>query len=321
MNNPGAKGENRRGSHRGLSDLDVFYRGLVARLRRRRVPCAIAGGLACVEFGIVEHTEDCDLLCRPAGAETLFSILVGSQFQGSRCRYRSALSAPLDRRWLDGGWTSHFTWGTGRGECPYLDVFGVPPRVTGPWERRYRGPFADRETVAEMKRTRRRKDWDQSTALGLQLLERGTETGWLQVFDAEVLAELAERLPRPSRLFGVRPVLRLAFEKNPLLSRAVQIEIEFWSRLDTERLRVFEAAGRPYAVAVLRQSKSKRYTMVEEHEDRVVLAEHLLPLDPLREHGIDRLVASAREASLLGLDPSLAQFIPEARLHFARWTA
>ena len=74
-------------------------------------------------------------------------------------------------------------------------------------------------------------------------------------------------------------------------------------------------------MAVLRQSKSKRYTMVEEHEDRVLLAERLLPLDPLRAHGIDRLVASAREASLLGLDPSLAQFIPEARLHFARWTA
>lgn len=305
----------------GSAGLDRFYRGLVTRLRRRRVPCAITGGLACVEFGVVEHTEDCDLLCRPAGAEALFSILVTSEFRGGCCRYRSALSAPLDRRWLGGGWTSHFTWGTGRGECPYLDVFGVPPRVTGPWERRYRGPFADRATVAEMKRTRRRKDWDQATALGLQMLKRGDEAGWLHLFDADVLAELAARLPRPRRLLGVRPVLGLAFEKDPLLSRAVQTEVEFWSKLDAERLRVFEAAGRPYAVAVLRRRKSGQRPLVEEHAERVMLAERLLPVDPLREHGIERLVASARGATMLGLDPCLGELLPDVRLHFAPWTA
>ena len=56
---------------------------------------------------------------------------------------------------------------------PFLDVFGVPPRITGSWQKRVRGLFADRQTVAEMKRTRRRKDWDQAAALGLQMIKAG----------------------------------------------------------------------------------------------------------------------------------------------------
>ena len=71
-------------------------------------------------------------------------------------------------------------------------MFGVPPRVTGSWQRRMRGHFADRQTVAEMKRTRRRKDWDQATALGLQLLKAGHAEGWLL---AGLDPALAEWLP------------------------------------------------------------------------------------------------------------------------------
>lgn len=297
--------------------MDGFYRELVTRLRRGRVPCAITGGLACVAFGVVEHTEDCDLICRPDGAGVLLAILAASEFRGSRCHYRSALSAPLDQRWLGGGWTSHFTWDIGTSERPFLDVFGVPPRVTGPWERRYRGPFADRGTVAEMKRTRRRKDWDQATALGLQMLKRGDEAGWLQLYDAEVLVQLASRLPCPRRLLGVRPVLRMAFNRDPLLSRAVETEVEFWSKLDAGRIRVYEVAGRPYAVAVMQQRKSVKRPLLEEHAERVKLAERLLPMDPLHEHGIEPLVAEAREATMLGLNPQLRDILPDVRLHFA----
>jgi hypothetical protein len=129
------------------SPLDQFYHGLVRRLRCKGVPCAITGGLACVEFGVVEHTEDCDVVCAPASAETLRATLADTSFRGRNCQYRGVLSAPLDKRWLAGGWTSHFFWGENAGENPFLDVFGVPPRVTGSWQRRVRGLFADRQTV------------------------------------------------------------------------------------------------------------------------------------------------------------------------------
>jgi hypothetical protein len=74
------------------SPLDQFYHGLLRRLRRKGVPCAITGGLACVEFGVVEHTEDCDLVCAPAAAETLLATLAASNRS-----FSGALSAESGR--------------------------------------------------------------------------------------------------------------------------------------------------------------------------------------------------------------------------------
>ncbi len=298
--------------------LDEFYHGLLRRLRRKGVPCAITGGLACVEFGVVEHTEDCDLVCAPAAAETLLAMLAVTKFQGRACHYRGALSAPLDKRWLAGGWTSHFFWGEKTGANPFLDVFGVPPRVTGSWQRRTRGLFADRQTVAEMKRTRRRKDWDQATMLGLQMLKAGQPEGWLHIFDAEVLRQLGETIPCPARMQAQRPALRLMVAKDPRLERAVQTEVEFWSHLDRLRLMVYEAQGREYALAVMKDRQAKDATLPEQHARRLEHAERLLPKHPLREHGMERLEAEAREATLVGLDAALAVYLPNVRLHFSR---
>jgi hypothetical protein len=300
------------------SPLDKFYHGLLRRLRRLGVPCAITGGLACVEFGVVEHTEDCDLVFAPAAAGTLLATLAATKFAGCGCHYRGALSAPLAQPWLAGGWTCHFFWGEGAGENPFLDVFGVPPRVTGSWQRRVRGIFADRQTVAEMKRTRRRKDWDQATALGLQLLKAGHAEGWLHIFDAEVLLQLAETVACTIRLQRRRPVLRLALAKDRRLDRAVQMEVEFWSHLDRLRLKVYESMGRQYALAVMKHPQLKDAPFREQHERRLELAEQLLPKHPLREHGVERLIAEAREATLAGLDPALAEWLPEVGLHFSR---
>jgi hypothetical protein len=300
-----------------LSPLDQFYHGLLRHLRRKGVPCAITGGLACVEFGVVEHTEDCDLVCAPAAAEKLLALLATAKFQGRDCHYRGALSAPLAKSWLAGGWTGHFFWGEGAGENPFLDVFGVPPRVTGSWQRRVRGLFADRQTVAEMKRTRRRKDWDQATALGLQLLKAGQPEGWLHIFDAEVLLQLAETVACPDRLQRRRPVLRLALAQDRRLDRAVQMEVEFWSHLDRLRLKVYESQGRDYALAVMKDQWLKNATLQEQHARRLEHAEQLLPKHPLRDQGVERLIAEAHAATLAGLDPALAKWLPEVGLHFS----
>jgi len=37
-----------------LPSLDAFYAAISRRLRGHSVPCAITGGLACVEFGVAE---------------------------------------------------------------------------------------------------------------------------------------------------------------------------------------------------------------------------------------------------------------------------
>ena len=95
------------------------------------------------------------------------------------------------------------------------------------------------------------------------------------------------------------------------------MEVEFWSHLDRLRLKIYETAGRPYAVALLKLPLLKRASLLEQHAIRLETAERLLPKCPVREHGLDPLLAEARSATLLGLDPTLAHYLPEIQLHFA----
>jgi hypothetical protein len=235
----------------GSQDIDEFYASLSSEVQRRGAPCAITGGLACVEFGVAEHTEDCDLICQPEHAETLLQVLQTLSFGVSRCQYRPT-SPPLDARWLAGGYTAHLRWPSDTAEKPFLDVFGAPPRVSTPWQAETVGRFAGRHTVAEMKRTNRRKDWDQATALGLAMLEANDSRGWLHIFDATVLRAVGARLSPGEKEIRQRPVLQLLMTKSPLLERAVQTEVEFWAHLDALRLQVYKASHDDYGRTLLR---------------------------------------------------------------------
>ncbi len=299
----------------GQTKLDEFYDTIAAEFRRQKIPCAITGGLACVRFGVAQHTEDCDLICAPEFAQTLLRVLESSRFGSARCEYRKT-SPPLDQRWLAGGYTAHFLWRTEAPEKPFLDVFGVPPRVSTRWEKETVGLFASRHTVAEMKRTHRRKDWDQATALGLAMLEKNDQRGWLHVFDATILRRLTVTRSPAEEQLQQRPVLQLAKSESPLLDRAVQTEVEFWTHLDALRLKVYEMAHENYGRALLRSAKQFPRDLLGQHQARVELAERLLPAHPLADYGIPRLIQEARAATAIGLDPEILRFLPDVMLHF-----
>src|SRR5665213_346423 len=304
---------------KGPHSLDKFYAAIVTRLRRSGVPCAITGGLACAQFGTVEHTEDCDLILAANHGETLLKVLQTSPYDRAGCRYRKS-SPPLDVRWLAGGFTSHFYWSSAGPEKPYLDVFCAPPRVSSPWERETTGLFASMHTVAEMKRTKRRKDWDQATALGIKMLEIGDERGWLHIFDGPALrALIRQHSPRKEEL-RQRPILQLALEGSPLLDRAIQTEVEFWTHLDALRLRVYQDCMEPYARALLKSAKVQPTDLQGQHRVRVKYAERLLPTRPLQDYGIDRLIEEAKQATAIGLDPQILRYLPSATPHFANIT-
>ncbi len=63
----------------------------------------------------------------------------------------------------------------------------------------------------------------------------------------------------------------------------------------------------------------KRMPLLAQHALRLDYAQRLLPKQPLREHGVDRLAAEARDAALIGIDPAVAKYLPEVTLHFARF--
>jgi len=132
------------------AELEEFYEDLVSEARRRGVACAITSGMACVAFGVAAATLDCDLLCSPETAEELQETCLRDRLPN----YRGHLTAPLDSRWLSGGWTSHFCWSPPNEEA-YLDIFGITPRGTSPWAAEFQGLYAGLHSVAEMKRTDR----------------------------------------------------------------------------------------------------------------------------------------------------------------------
>src|SRR5258708_3202239 len=85
-------------------ELERFYERLVSRARKRGVTCAITSGMACVAFGVAQTTKDCDLLCEPDAARKLFELLSETSLKDELPGYRGHLTAPLDERWIRGGW-------------------------------------------------------------------------------------------------------------------------------------------------------------------------------------------------------------------------
>lgn len=286
-----------------------FFLALVESLKEQDCQCAITGGLACVEFGIVEYTQDCDLLLRPADGDGLFRLLVSTRLAEQGCQFRGAMSAPLAQPWLDGGWTAHFCWG----EAGFLDVFGAPPRVAAPWWREADFPFASRQTVACMKRTRRPRDWSQATAMGLQLLARGDERGWLHLFDPEAVDSVLQAQAPSEIVLKLRPALALALEGSLFFERVLRTEVEFWAYLDRLRLNVYREEARKYAAETRRLTDC---TFEEQQRRRLLLAEELLPTNPLNQLRVTSLVAEAKERIGVGLDARLLDFLPQVGPRF-----
>jgi hypothetical protein len=260
--------------------------------------------MACVHYGVTEATKDCDVLCCPAAADSFLEMILEAEFSGAGANYRGNISPPLHERWMGGGWTSHFVWQSDADEA-YLDVFGVPPRGSSPWEEQMRGIYASPQIVGEMKRTNRMKDWPFVTALGLKMLEEGDPRGWLHIFDAEVLLNAARERTCPPEIVRLRPVLQLMLQKDRRLPQAVFAEKNFWAELDRCRIHIYERALRPYVAAVRKASARKTLNLRAQHELRCQSAERYLPDRPIAKHGIQSLISEARQQTSAFLHPDL----------------
>jgi hypothetical protein len=264
-----------------------------------------------VAFGVAQTTKDCDLLCAPDAAGEFFKLLGEASLGGQMPSYRGHLTPPLDSRWLRGGWTSHFVWDTPGLEA-YLDIFGVAPRGSSPWEAEVQGFYAGLHTVAEMKRTNREKDWPFATALGVKLLEAGDPRGWLHLFNYDVLVQTARKLRCPAAMIALRPALALLVEADERLELALKGEIEFWNRLDELRVKVYERAVRPYMLAVKRDPRSSAPPLAVQHECRLEHAGQVLAVSPLRQYGIERLIGEAQARAARFLHPGALRWLPDA---------
>jgi hypothetical protein len=298
--------------------LETFYERLVTEARSQGIACAITSGMACVAFGVAQATKDCDLLCAPDAAKKFLGLLSETALNGQFPSYRGHLTAPLDERWFRGGWTSHFVWNTA-GTAAYLDVFGVAPRGSSPWESELEGFYACRHTVAEMKRTNRERDWPFVTALGAQMIEAGDARGWLHIFDEDLLRALTRAARPPASLIHQRPILELAINNDARLRAALYAEVQFWHELDRARLGIYQRAVRPYMVAVKKSHLPPDATLPIQHQTRIRCGEKHLPINPLADYGIRRMIDDAHKALAQLVNPAAIAWLPEVGDHFKLW--
>lgn len=297
------------------ADLDRFYEGLVTEVCTRGGTCAITSGMACVQYGVAHSTKDCDVLCSVESLSILLDVIRESSFQGIRSAYRGHITPPLDRRWLVGGWTSHFEWRVD-GAKPHLDVFGVAPRGSTNWVEGISGLLASMHTVAEMKRTDRGKDWPFSSALGSKLIESGDLNGWLHIFEWETLKSLFETVPLPDDIVAKRPALQLLRDGDARLKRVVFAEMFFWQQLDWHRIRLHEGYIKKYMLAVKRDPDAHIPDLQTQHAIRVKHAESLLPHCPILDYGIDRLIDDATQSTCELIAPEILKWLPKINEHF-----
>jgi hypothetical protein len=96
------------------------------------------------------------------------------------------------------------------------------------------------------------------------------------------------------------------------LELALKGEIEFWNRLDQLRVKVYERAVRPYKLAVKRDHHSSAPSLAVQHQVRLEHAEQLLPVSPLRQYGIQRLIDEAQAQAARFLPAGALRWLPDA---------
>jgi hypothetical protein len=125
--------------------------------------------------------------------------------------------------------------------------------------------------------------------------------------------QTAQKLTCPPEVIALRPVLGLLLAGDERLEVALKGEIEFWNQLDRLRIQVHEHAVRPYMQAVKRDRRSHDSVLHTQHLVRVEHAERLLPVNPLRQYGLERLIAQARVQAARFVPPGALKWLPDVR--------
>lgn len=232
----------------------------------------LGSGQAVVWHRLAIMSKDGDWILRET-PDACSAVL--AELTGRGGRYRAG--APLDVRWLAGGWSSHFEFADDQGRRVRCDFFSRPPRLSAEdLERLFAepSPVVPIEPLIRMKQTQRAKDY-------------------------AIIGELARRLPPERELALTTDVDRVlalaAFYPSDRLAacaarggdraavvRALADEVDALQLVDRARLEAYERAAAPYLAAVAEIDRSE-LALPSGHQRLVELALKLLPptVEPL----------------------------------------
>jgi len=256
-----------------------IYFELTEEFNAKETIAILTSGQAVVFYRIAMMSKDGDWILRetPAACARVLEALAS---RGAR--YRAG--APLDVRWLSGGWSSHLEFQDENRRRIRCDFISRPPRV--PWgvverlftssERRRGLQVLDVESLIHMKRTQRMKDYSVIAELA-RLLPEKREIEFTT--DPDRVLELAPRFGAGSRRRPVEVAFRGGSREEVVV--ALARETNALQEEDRARLGAYEAASRNYFDEFRRQ-KVAGLPLPEAHREAMSLAERLLPEDPLR---------------------------------------
>jgi hypothetical protein len=253
------------------------YFDLTLELNRGGTIALLTSGQAVVHYRPAIMSKDGDWVLRetPEACSRVLSVL------GARgARYRPG--APLDVRWLAGGWSSHLEFQDDQGRRIRCDFLTRPPRVeTAALKPLFEGrveagqpQVVDLVTLIRMKRTQRAKDYPVIGELA-RLLPPELEVRFTT--DPDRILALAGSYGKGVDRLPVEEAFRGASREQ--IAVALARETYRFQEEDRKRLEEYERAARPYLERLLRSGILDR-TLPDVQAPIVALAEEHLPFRP-----------------------------------------
>jgi hypothetical protein len=224
-----------------------IYVELTHAFNRGGVKAILGGGQAVVLHRLAVMSKDGDWILREDD-ETMTQVLSVLAGYGARYRY----GAPLDIRWLAGGWSAHLEFPQG-GLRVRTDFVTRPPRMDGPalqklWREQVGAalPFVGARDLADLKKTNREKDYVVIGELARILTE--PEDQMLYSRSARDLMQLAAEHPDQARVLAEqRPALAAVWKGVRDLEAALDAERRNLMHANEERLGRYLAAAERWA--------------------------------------------------------------------------
>ena len=225
----------------------TVYLELTREFNAGALRAVICSGQAAVLHRLAIASKDGDWILReePAALDHIRGVLAR---RGARYRF----GAPLDARWMAGGWSAHLEFRQA-GLRVRTDFFTRPPRVApDELERMWREqegrdpPFTDARILAEMKKTDREKDYPFIGELARRMQDPRDRV--LYARSAGDLIELARRSPALVRgLLAERPLLARIGAGRRALAEAIQLEMLDLMEQNESRLAAYREASSAWA--------------------------------------------------------------------------
>ena len=246
----------------------------------------ICSGQAVVLHRLAIMSKDGDWIIRE-DKEALDHVL--NVLSGFGASYR--FGAPLDIRWLKGGWSSHFEFRHNNLRVR-TDFFSRPPRIHPErlnrlWEEQKSSdlPFLNPKDLADVKKTNREKDYAIIGELARLMESPGDQL--LYSRSARDILALAEKHPYlTAKLGNQRPLLKRITEGRDKLEEMLDAEKRTLMHENENRLACYlKSAEKWIGLWPLIEKEIHNLPLLEAHKIIIDRIEGVLPFNPTVEDG------------------------------------